>query len=1037
MSQQPKHNATLILALFFSGLGWGQTSTDNFSSYSPQSDAVPAWEPQTASWAVVDGAYQGEEGASVWRAAPWVASARFTCDVTVLEQLSGDWLTAGIGLQLDERNYWALNLVAAPENQERRHSTEMQEMLSGVWLAQAQDNTRLEQLPSRGAGFNWRPGQTYRLEIELTTSNIVGRILQGTEEVSRFGYRLDRPGPAVRFGQPMLRASGLKTRFDNATLAVVTAATPPRGEAPRIAQWVSRPGKPLAKGTGFFRTLELDGRWWLLDPEGKPFFDIGTDHVNYHGHWCEALGYAPYNRNVAVKYGNEAAWGEATLKRLKRWGFNCLPAGHSPSLRHQGLAHIEFASFGSSFARREWICRPVNWTGFPDVFSPRWESHCRMVARRMAQTSKGDPWCIGTFLDNELEWYGKSGHLVDEVFRLSAQQPAKKAFYKWLEQRFGSLAGINRQLSTGFADEASFLSATNVPPVTLGLALARDEFLTVIAERYFSVPSKALKEVDPDHMVMGCRFAGQVPKPVLAAAGRYNDVFTINTYPQVDFESVWQPDGTGGVVEGVPQQVSEYYEIVRRPMIITEWSFPALDSGLPCKHGAGMRVDTQDQKAACYRIFANMVADLPFMVGYHYFMWADEPALGISSTFPEDSNYGLVNEKDEPYTGFTKIVTEVNEQVARRHQLSAFSGFISLTARPSGVEVQNTNTVRAHGHLRLTGKGHTRIEEVQLQPNERRQINMPSDSAWFAELQNWDGSKQRVLGGKLQPGAFTLFNASSQNLKQVPVVMTKPGFVFGSVQTLTAGQSIGLDARALRLEKRADLELKGTDTTWICTGKGGSLFDRIESGGLSLGRLVFAVHQKVNGQDAWVESARIVDLEMEEQPDAWVIEAEVEHPAASSGPAGYRARVQAVVFKQLGLALVRPLWMESLDSRNWQLAEAFWFCRSAIGGSSDQDMVGGPDVPSYYRRAQFITDRRLGGCFGALSQSAGWQVTFWTNPQGGIHPDSRLAVDQAMSPGKRWHAEHVPFLWVYGSSRTEAWKQFSELSQQSKITISK
>ena len=35
------------------------------------------------------------------------------------------------------------------------------------------------------------------------------------------------------------------------------------------------------------------------------------------------------------------------------------------------------------------------------------------------------------------------------------------------------------------------------------------------------------------------------------------------------------------------------YRVVRRPMIITEWSFPALDSGLPCKHGAGMRVDTQ------------------------------------------------------------------------------------------------------------------------------------------------------------------------------------------------------------------------------------------------------------------------------------------------------------------------------------------------------------------------------------------------------------------------------------------------------------
>ncbi len=337
-----------------------------------------------------------------------------------------------------------------------------------------------------------------------------------------------------------------------------------------------------------------------------------------------------------------------------------------------------------------------------------------------------------------------------------------------------------------------------------------------------------------------------------------------------------------------------------------------------------------------------------------------------------------------------------------------------------------------HGCLRLTEQGRSRIEQLALKPGERRQFKMSSETTWCAELQNWDGSKQRVLGGKLQPGAFTLLNASSQELRQVPVVLEKPGLVFGSLQTLAPGQSIGLNARALNLEKRTGLELKGADTTWACTGKSGSLFDRIESGGMSLGRLVFAVHQRVNGQEAWVESARVDDLEMEEQPDAWVVEAEVEHPAAASGPAGYRARVQAVVFKQLGLSLVRPLWVESRDSRSWHLVEVFWFCRSAIGGSPDQDIVGGPDVPSYYRRAQFITDSKLGGCFGSLAQSAEWQVTFWTNPQGGIHPDSRFAVDQEMQSGHRWQANGVSFLWVYGSSQVVAWKQFSKLSQQSK-----
>jgi hypothetical protein len=240
--QRLNPSGLLIIALFCGGLGRSQTLTDNFSGYAAGSDAAPTWEPQAAGWTVIDGSYQGEEGASVWRAAPWVASARIACDLTVLEPLSGDWLTAGIGLQMDGRNYWALNLVVAPESQQRRHSTEMQEMLQGVWLAQAQTSTKLEQLPTRGAGLDWRVGQTYRFEVELTASKIVGLIRQGTEEVSRFGYRLDRPGPAVRLGLPMLRASGLKARFDNAAVTVTKSAAEPPAEPKKIVTWVSRPG---------------------------------------------------------------------------------------------------------------------------------------------------------------------------------------------------------------------------------------------------------------------------------------------------------------------------------------------------------------------------------------------------------------------------------------------------------------------------------------------------------------------------------------------------------------------------------------------------------------------------------------------------------------------------------------------------------------------------------------------------------------------------------------------------------------------------
>jgi hypothetical protein len=74
------------------------------------------------------------------------------------------------------------------------------------------------------------------------------------------------------------------------------------------------------------------------------------------------------------------------------------------------------------------------------------------------------------------------------------------------------------------------------------LPIASEELLT----RRRSWP---LLEAGPDHLVLGCCFAGRVPVPVLAAAGKNNDVFTFNTYPCVEFENVWSPNGTCGVVE--------------------------------------------------------------------------------------------------------------------------------------------------------------------------------------------------------------------------------------------------------------------------------------------------------------------------------------------------------------------------------------------------------------------------------------------------------------------------------------------------------
>ncbi len=41
-----------------------------------------------------------------------------------------------------------------------------------------------------------------------------------------------------------------------------------------------------------FPPREAGDTWWLIDPNGLGFYVVGTDHVRYEGHSCQALAEA-------------------------------------------------------------------------------------------------------------------------------------------------------------------------------------------------------------------------------------------------------------------------------------------------------------------------------------------------------------------------------------------------------------------------------------------------------------------------------------------------------------------------------------------------------------------------------------------------------------------------------------------------------------------------------------------------------------------------------------------------------------------------
>ena len=452
-----------------------------------------------------------------------------------------------------------------------------------------------------------------------------------------------------------------------------------------------------AETNAFYRvSQDTNGVWWIISPArragdsspaseegGRATFLRGIDHANWNGHYCEALKTNPYRDEMTKKFGGDRkAWEAETLSRLKAWGFNALGAGCSAELRGRGLAHIEFLAMGQVFCAKGGDYEISKFEGvpgsaFPNVFHPEFASFCDERAKKMCAPQKDDVSILGYFFDNELAWGAKgapSTGMFDAVAKMPESHPARKALDAFLAERHLSGEAALRPRSGHLSGEAALRprsghlsgeAALNSSLISHEIKL---EFLRLAARRYFETISAAIRRHDPNHLLLGARFAGlgSAHQVVWEEAGKLCDILTFNNYPWADLDEncvyYSRRDGIKAV-----DAYSLRYSWAKRPMIITEWSFPALDASLPSSCGAGQRFRTQTERTQATELFARTLLALPFMVGYDYFMWVDEPALGISFKFPEDSNYGLVNERGEPYREITEMFTRVNREAEALH----------------------------------------------------------------------------------------------------------------------------------------------------------------------------------------------------------------------------------------------------------------------------------------------------------------------------------------------------------------------------------
>ena len=448
-----------------------------------------------------------------------------------------------------------------------------------------------------------------------------------------------------------------------------------------------------AQPARFYHVENIGGVNWVVDPAGRAMTIRGIDHVRPNGWKDRNLGYDVYGRFVETNYPSREAWVSETLDRLGDWGFNVL-ANHcdEPLLRGRTIPHTITLYLGGKFGAKT-ADDPERWitpwsgpcTGLPNVFHPDFERWVRERAREVCAPERDNPWLLGWFLDNELKWWGPPGNgrrdlaLYDTVAALPPEHSARKELEKFVAdfnaeaQRRGEGCVRNGQHENPVSlinpvDNNFAFSATPRLRVENTSEEVKAAFLRHFAERYFSVLGSAIREADANHMILGCRFAwpfSLVHPALWEVCGKYCDVISFNCYPWADLDRGVVLDVKDGRL--VAERFAEIHGWCGKPLLVTEWSFPALDTGRPCLHGAGQRFPTQEGRAAATALFARTMLSLPYFAGYSYFMFLDQPASGISEDFPEDSNYGLINEFGVPYPEITAALRAANRDADTLH----------------------------------------------------------------------------------------------------------------------------------------------------------------------------------------------------------------------------------------------------------------------------------------------------------------------------------------------------------------------------------
>lgn len=177
--------------------------------------------------------------------------------------------------------------------------------------------------------------------------------------------------------------------------------------------------------------------WWLVDPDGHPFFSQGINHTTFTG-TPDRYGNTPYHDAAVARYGTAERWAEAQLERMDEWGYNTLGAERQHVLRRR--------------ARSPAPPRPHR----PELSGP---GRCRTSSipggkRGSAPRPPPPRPCTGTTRCCSATgqraalwgWMGRELHLFDSYLSWPLVAPGKQQLLAFLHDRYPTFDALRRRL---------------------------------------------------------------------------------------------------------------------------------------------------------------------------------------------------------------------------------------------------------------------------------------------------------------------------------------------------------------------------------------------------------------------------------------------------------------------------------------------------------------------------------------------------------------------------------------------------------------